>query len=381
MRDLRRVAVIGGDHAGSVGSILRGFYHYARPDKPWIVRDYSRHQDDLSQIERAIEFEAEVIVANVYLPEVATRLQKLKLPVLTWSYIHQDLPFPRIGVDDEEVGRIGAELFLARGYQHFGFSMHSGWAFSQSRLAGYQARLADAGFGVNIMPETHIWQSVASSRMEDKRITWLLSQPKPLAVMADLDSQGRIVCEAAGAAGLRVPEDVAVLGASNFEMLCELCWPPLSSVQTPDEKIGYELGRLTEQVLEGKSVPPVTVFPPTGIVERRSTDVFATDDPNLSAALRVMRDRVADGVNVAEVLRTVPISRGHLFRLFKARLGRSPLEEIQRLRCEAAKQLLINTDLPIPVVATKSGFCSSSHLGRVFKELMGMAPAKFRRAK
>ena len=377
-----RVACIGGDHAGAIGGILHGLYHFARPDKQWIMRDFSRQRDDLFQIERAIEFRPDAIVAHVGSQEVADRLRATRRPVVTWSFMRHDFGFPRVGVDERQVGCMGADYFLSRGYRHFGFALHEEWAFSQERLAGFRERVGAAGCEVHIMPRGE--GLTAPAKREPRlefRARWLRDLPKPAAVMTDIDSEARLLCESATTGNLRVPEDVAVLGVSNYELLCDLYWPPLSSIRTPDERIGYELGHLVELALAGRPLPEVTLLQPLEVVERRSTQDYATNHSHLTMALRLMRERVADGIDVTDLLDEVPISRGHLFRLFKAHLGRSPLEEIHRLRCEAAKQLLISTDLPMPIIATKTGFCSSSHLARAFKKITGITPGAFRRRK
>ena len=70
----------------------------------------------------------------------------------------------------------------------------------------------------------HQWAALQRSVSD-----WLLGLPKPVGVMAANDSRGRQVLEACREYGLRVPDDVAVIGVDNDELLCGLSTPPLSS--------------------------------------------------------------------------------------------------------------------------------------------------------
>lgn len=61
-------------------------------------------------------------------------------------------------------------------------------------------------------------------------VDWLKSLPKPIGLMTCNDDRGQYVLEACQIAGLRVPDDVAIIGVDNDELICDLTVPPLSSI-------------------------------------------------------------------------------------------------------------------------------------------------------
>src|SRR4029453_10165803 len=112
--------------------------------------------------------------------------------------------------------------------------------------------------------------------MLDKRLSrWLKELPKPVGIFAGHDVWALQVVEACRLGGLRVPEDVAVVGVDNDDLICELARPSLSSVVVPAERVGYEAAALLERLLAGARPPrgPVLI-PPPGVVSRQSSDVL-----------------------------------------------------------------------------------------------------------
>ena len=181
-------------------------------------------------------------------------------------------------------------------------------------------------------------------------------------------------------AGLAVPEDVAIVGVDNFELVCELSNPPLSSVQLPAERIGYESARLLDAMMDGAPARAEPILsPPVRVVTRRSSEVVAVEDKALARALRFIRDHARDGINVATVLAHCRISRSKLEHACEAALGRTPLQEIHRMQVEHACRLLVETDLAMPQVAHQSGLRDAEHLAKLFRPRLGLTPTAYRK--
>ena len=209
---------------------------------------------------------------------------------------------------------------------------------------------------------------------------WLGELPKPIGVMACNDDRGREVLEACRDARLLVPEQIAVVGVDNDELLCDLADPPLSSVALNAETGGYRVAALLDKMMRGQVRRKQTlVVEPLHVIVRRSTDIIALDDADVASALRFLHDNAMRPIGVADVVRHVQLSRRSLEIRFQNAVGRTVHAEIQRVRIERAKQLLIETDLPIPKVAEATGFGSASYLGQVFRQILETTPARFRR--
>lgn len=204
--------------------------------------------------------------------------------------------------------------------------------------------------------------------------------PTPIGILASTDAQALDVLAACRKENIDVPRCVAVLGVGNDEVSCELALPTLSSIDLSTQRIGYEAARTLDRLMSGeKSTQKLLLVPPAGIVVRESSDIPAVVDPDIAAAIRYISLHVQDHLQVADLLREVPMSRRALeLRFFKA-LGRTPGAEIRRAQVEAAKQVLTETNEPMARVAMVAGFNSAKQLGVTFLRETGMTPTAHRR--
>ena len=198
--------------------------------------------------------------------------------------------------------------------------------------------------------------------------------------MACDDNRGREVLEACRAAGLRVPEEMAVVGVDNDELLCELADPPLSSVALNAEAGGYRAAALLDRMMRGRSRKPTRLtVEPLHVVTRRSTDIVALDDAVVASALHFIHDHAGRPIGIDDVVERVLISRRALEIRFKKVTGRTLLAELRRVRLERARRLLQETDLSLSRVAGAAGYSSESYLTQVFRQELGQTPARYRR--
>jgi LacI family transcriptional regulator len=211
-------------------------------------------------------------------------------------------------------------------------------------------------------------------------VRWLRRLRTPVGIFACFDVLGQQVLDACRTAAMRVPDDVAVVGVDNDPLRCGLSDPPLSSVVPDTRRAGYVAAELLHQMMAGKRVPARPhLVPPTGLVARRSSDALAIEDPDVSAAVRYIREHACEPMNVKQVMDVVPLSRRALEGRFRKLLGRTPHDEILRCRIERAKQLLTETELPVKAVADRVGVGNAEYLSVLFRRLAGCTPVDFRR--
>jgi LacI family transcriptional regulator len=255
---------------------------------------------------------------------------------------------------------------------------------SQEREAAFCDAVREAGCEPARCYNTHrnrAFDLLAQRWYVDSNVPrWIAALPTPVGIFAAVDYFGVALTQVCREIGLRIPEDVAVLGVDNDDVYCRLARPPLSSVIPSAQRVGYEAGALLDQLLNGHKPPrePVLVEP-LGIQTRRSTEVLATDDEDVVAAARFIRESAHQPIKVADVLRVVPVSRRALERRFRRALGRGLAEEISRVRLERGRRLLAETDLSMSRVAEHSGFTDASHLTSVFHRELGITPSEYRR--
>jgi LacI family transcriptional regulator len=209
---------------------------------------------------------------------------------------------------------------------------------------------------------------------------WLRNQSKPLGVIGYNDLIGAFVVEAARRAGYSVPEDVAVLGVDDDDVICGCSNPPLASIDLDPERTGYEAARMLDQLMHGAE-PPVQkiLMPPRGIIERPSVDTLAYDDADVTMALRFIRANSANQIGPEDVVTSVGISRTGLETKFRRHLRRSVDAEIWRFRLEQAKRLLVQTDWSLARVSEQSGFSTLAHMCRKIRCDTGKTPQQLRR--
>lgn len=209
---------------------------------------------------------------------------------------------------------------------------------------------------------------------------WLAGLEPPLAIMACNDVRGQQVIDACSKLNLVVPEQVAIVGVDNDELLCRICSPPLSSVIPNAETVGFRAAELLAQLMNQEDPPePMQLIEPLGIATRQSTDVVAIEDRDLAAALHYIREHACRGLSVSEVVKHNTISRSTLERQVRKYLGRTPQEEIRHVQIKRAKELLMATDLPAERIAVLCGFEHPEYLFVVFKRITGLTTTEFRR--
>jgi LacI family transcriptional regulator len=387
MRGVAKVVLLVETSRGFGRGLLRGIVRYSRLHGPWAF--YITPGDLVQVLPKMGRWGATGIIARVEDTARATKtILETGLPVIALDLSAQQLAsgHPLAGTceicpNGARIGQMAAEYFLEKGFHHFAFAgvaRDALWA--KRREEGFLQRLTEAGYDCSI----HRLPEVTRDRHWDRQLIqlkkWLQSLPKPVAVLACDDDRGREVLEACQDASLAVPEDVAVLGVDNDELLCEISDPPLSSIALDTQRGGYEAAAALDRLMAGQPVSNRRILvEPTRVVSRRSTDVFALQDRPIAMAVRFINDHVRHSIGVIDVMRYVGLSRRTLEVRFRKVMGRSVLEEITRSRLERARHLLLETDLPIQAVAESVGLKDANYLARVFHRETGMSPTAFRR--
>jgi LacI family transcriptional regulator len=206
--------------------------------------------------------------------------------------------------------------------------------------------------------------------------------PKPMGIMGCNDRAALTVLDACRPLGLRVPDDIAVLGVDDDDLVQALAYPPLSTVNTARDRVGFEAAAMLERLMSNTepNAPRVVLVAPKGVVARRSTDATAIADMDVAEAARFIHAHAGRAISVEDVARAATVSRRQLERRFRAAMGHSLLAEITRCRVDRARQLLVDTELTLDQISRAAGFASASYFSVVFKREAGMTPQKYRDA-
>ncbi len=365
--------------------LLFGIAQYVREHGPWSIFLQERSLGDLSPAWFR-NWEGDGIIARVENRPMAEAIRRRGLPAVDLRCLLPNLEFPSVRPDDEGIARLASEHLLERGFRHFAFCGFNGADYSDARRERFARRIVDSGYACSVFEDPHAPHGAGTLeyeehglKYEDRVARWLHQLPKPVGLMACNDIRGQQVLNACRDVGLNVPDEIAVIGVDNDEMLCELSDPPLSSVAPNSKRIGYEAAALLARMISGKKPPlePISVEP-EGVVTRRSTDVLAIEDRHVADVVRFIREHACEGIDVSDLLKAAPLSRSALERRFARALGRSPKEEILRVRLNRARQLLAETDFPLWTIAEKIGLEHTEYLNVIFKKKTGQTPGQFR---
>jgi LacI family transcriptional regulator len=350
--------------------LLRGVMAYVQAKGPWALRLSEHGRGEISPRELA-DWRGHGVIARVENPRIADVVRASGLPAVDLSAARLLPQIPWVESDDAAVARLAAEHLLDRGLQHFGFCGDHRFNWSKWRQQHFQERLAQAGFKCSVGPSPR--------RGGDELAAWLRDLPKPAGILACYDIRGREVLDACRRAAIAVPDEIAVIGVDDDELLCELSDPPLSSVVLDTRRTGWVAAELLAAMMAGRSVrPEARLILPLGVTTRRSTDTLAIEDADIRAAVRFIRDHACEGIGVADVVTRVPLSRRVLEARFEKLLGRTPHAEILRVRLERAKALLARDEWSLETIARHTGFKHGEYLSAVFKREFGETPGRFR---
>ncbi len=279
--------------------------------------------------------------------------------------------------DDQAVGEAAAAHLLERGFRNVGLIADQfGLAYGEERARGFQRFLQRHGVTPRVYP-----YPVGVSRwiLADSFVHWLREGGLPVAIFGVDDLVAAPVLRACVLAGLRVPQEVAVLGAENLDEVRFTTSPPLSSVDIPFEQIGFRAAEALHAMMSGRDpAPRKTLITPTSVVTRASTDALAVNDALLTRAYAYLRQHSAQGVTVADLERHLHASRRQIERRMAEGWGCSPMEMIQRIRVAEAKRLLAHTDRTMDDIAQAAGFSGARALLKQFKRQVRLTPAAFR---
>ena len=369
-------------------STLRGIFDYAAKHGPWFCLFMEgRTGEQLLELAKDRDVSG-VIVTGLTRP--GTRdIAAFNAPVVfvePWpDMLASDFPLqgvPWVGRDSHAIGVMAADYYLKRGYKSFAYiGEPRGLYWSAERRRGFEETLAKAGFDCAVYDRFTVRERTSWPVERRRLLAFLQELPKPTAVFAPMDGRARLVLEACLIARLRVPEEIAVLGVDNDQLLCESTVPTLSSIHTGGFRRGQIAAEMLDALMHGREPRERAVsLPPISVITRGSTGYDAMSDPAVARAVSYIRANAeSGGIGVADIVRAAGCSRRYLELRFRTRLGRSIRDELMRERIENVKLLLSTGNLTIGEIVQRTGFSSDSHLSQLFRKATGATMLNWRR--
>jgi len=391
MNTLRRVVLLVESSRAYGRGCLLGIASYIQAHGTWQVLHIERAlSEDVPAVVRA--WNADGVLSRIADQQTMDAVSALQLPTVDLLGYYQPTEGAVLDTDPAACAELAVKHFLSRGFRHFAYCGYAGLTFSDQRCEQFVSALAKQGKIAQVYESSRQLQTgkamtttsrEAFAEIEDDHVAaWLTSLPKPTAIFACNDIRGRQVLSACTQAKIAVPDEIAVLGVDDDEVICELSQPPLSSIEPDTFRIGFRGAEVLEQLMDGVTPQNRTLMvPPRIIITRQSTSTIAVDDPTVASAMRFIRDHACEGIRVEDVVARLQVSRATLERRFRQLLDRSPAEEIYLTRMKKVDLLLAETNYKLSQVAKMTGFASAAQLVTTFKRHRGLTPGEFRKSK
>ena len=303
--------------------------------------------------------------------------------------LHSDaaatVPAARVLMNNHKIGRMAADHFHERRFSHCLYACKSLVDHSaRDRWHGFSARLKEHGIESDAMecfPGAGGGAEKLSQRQTVERLKSAIGEAEyPLGIFAENDDFAVFVIEACEKLGVRVPEEVALLGCGNHALIVDFSPVALSSIEQNFTDRAYRAAQLLDRLMAGEPAPkqPIVVEPGE-VVTRRSTDILAVKDRRVARAVDwIRRNYAEDWLDTPGVAKFCGLSTRTLTRLFNKHLGWSVADEIRQTRIRQACQLLEKTELTFSEIAEKVGFASLQHFRRNFLQTTKISPREWR---
>ena len=370
------------DHSSKFSRLLlRGLVQYSKDNGPWLFYRLPSYFKTLHGEEGVLkwirEWRADAVFAQADQDEV-TYLRDLDIPVIVQNYKKRSDHFSNLTGDYRGTGEMAAHFFIQRRFQHFAFYGNKGVVWSTERAEGYKATVEKSG-GQFYYFETENLNDEQWGSGHEKLDQWLLSLPKPIALFACDDYFALQVSDICKLNNIAIPDEIALMGVDNDDLICNISDPPLSSIQLDVMKGGYEAGRLLQQLLEKKRVNPYNiVVNPVRIELRQSTEKYNIANEYIHEVVEFIESSFTNPISIETLLRKVPLSRRNLETKFKNEMGISLYQFILKRRIDYLAELLIlKPELSLLDLAIQSGFNDSRNLSRIFKKFKGYTPTEY----
>ena len=365
--------------------IIRGVAAYVQKHR----RDWSLYveEDPIARLPDLDTWAGDGILANFDDRRIAEAVTSLGVPVVGvgggYGYYEENPEIPYVRTDNRAIARLAAKHLIDLGFRQFAFcseppTRSNGWA--KERADAFSECVAEAGFECDVYAGRYSpakqWRRSQASLQ-----TWLQRLSRPIGMMACNDARARHVLQACRVVGLRVPDDIAIVGVDNDDIMCELTQPPLTSVEQGAMRVGFEAAALLDEMMAGKMpLQQRTAVLPERLVARQSTDVMAVADEEVAESIRFIRQHACDPIQVRDVLEAARMSRSTLEARFREAIGRSIHAEIRRVQIDAARSLLITTNMPIKEVVQRVGVSSVQYFTAMIRHATGQTPGEIRKS-
>jgi len=281
--------------------------------------------------------------------------------------------------DTESIVQCAARELLSLGFAHYAYlpwPEETVWSRERGENFGRLARMNGKTFS-SFSPGKSFVNMLA---IQQHINTWVQELPRPCGVLAANDAMAERLVAVCAAAGVSIPEQIAVVGVDDEETLCENAAVTISSVRPDYEKAGFRAAALLDAVIRHPGcIVNSETFGALRVTRRASTRLIRSADARVLRAIDVIRRRACDGLTPPEVVAEMGCSRRLADLRFREATGHTILDEIHSIRLQKVKDLLACAYQNTSAIPVRCGYSSLVDLRRVFKRRVGMTMSEWRR--
>jgi len=295
-----------------------------------------------------------------------------------WS----DPRIPSVIMDQQSLGELAATHLAHCGCRSFLFVGYAGSSGSRNRASVFRTAVTGLGFkAASYEIRYRMVGSVEDAEViaREKRLaSFLKNREAPVGVWALNDNFAAAVCLLCRSLGLAIPDAVKVLGAGDVAIARTLK-PPLSSIRTPGEQVGYQAARLLDRLMQGRRASrKVVLVKGAEMIARGATTATDNEPRDVKDALAYIARHACAGVTVAEIADVLHFPRRSFERRFGEIVGHTAGEEINRVRLDRARSLLNEKNLSVKRIALMIGFATTAAFSKFFRKEQGVSPRAYR---
>lgn len=361
---------------------MKGLIRYSKDNDEWVFYRLPAYFKTLHGKEGIVkwakEWKADAIIAR-WDHEGTNLLSTLGIPVVLQNYRKRSPYFSNITGDYVGTGKMAARFFIDRRFKNFAFYGNKGVVWSRERAEGFKNVVDEVG-GNYYYFESENLEGDDWSQSHTELKNWLLSLPKPIALFACDDNFALRISQICKINGVKIPEEISLMGVDNDELLCNLSDPTISSIALDVERGGYETGRLIDSFFKKERYEPFNiVIRPARFELRKSTENYDIDDEYIRSVVKHIKTNYRSHIDIDGLTELVPLSRRNLEMRFKKEMGITIYQFVLRCRVEYFSHLLLTTDRTLYDMALESGFTDCKNISRTFKKFKGCTPAEYRK--
>lgn len=360
---------------------LRGIVRYCETNGPWELISKPPAYIPLANSEHEwnIHKNSDGFIARGF--ESLSKILKFKKPVIASGIKREtNLKIATVVTNSKVIGQLGAQHLMSLGLTNFAYCGFSSIEWSKKRQTSFVSELRKAGYTSKTYNLYTNSKEKDFLKAKEKLANWLMSLPKPIGIMTCNDDCAMLVIETVKNLNIRIPEQIAIVGVDNDELICNLTAPPLSSIDINFEKSGFQAAKLLDRMIkENKQIITQIKVEPVEIVERQSTNILQIQNETIAAAMQYIYQNFKSAIQVEDVARHVGLSRRALEKQFKNNLNRTIYSEIREMRLNHIAKLLTKTNMTVSEIMTTLDYSSPEHIARQFRNIKGISPIEYRK--